>query len=22
MLAEGVEPCPYCGPDNLLGMPG
>ncbi|MFI5985155.1 DUF6233 domain-containing protein [Streptomyces sp. NPDC051555] len=22
MLAEGVEPCPYCGPDTLLGMPG
>ncbi|WP_331722647.1 DUF6233 domain-containing protein [Streptomyces sp. NBC_00122] len=19
-LAEGVEPCPYCSPENLLGM--
>ncbi|MEU6895904.1 DUF6233 domain-containing protein [Streptomyces sp. NPDC046557] len=22
MLADGVEPCPYCGPDTALGMPG
>ncbi|MFJ6722243.1 DUF6233 domain-containing protein [Streptomyces sp. NPDC091259] len=22
MLAEGVDPCPYCSPDTSLGMPG
>ncbi|OKK22919.1 hypothetical protein AMK16_01815 [Streptomyces sp. CB00455] len=22
MLAEGVEACPYCNPDNALGMTG
>ncbi|MFD3549185.1 DUF6233 domain-containing protein [Streptomyces sp. NPDC058655] len=22
MLAEGVEPCPYCNPENPLGMTG
>nr|WP_274535384.1 DUF6233 domain-containing protein [Streptomyces sp. CB00455] len=22
MLAEGVEPCPYCSPENALGMTG
>ncbi|MFI5987718.1 DUF6233 domain-containing protein [Streptomyces sp. NPDC051555] len=22
MLAEGTEACPYCGPDNLLGLVG
>ncbi|MGW6861399.1 DUF6233 domain-containing protein [Streptomyces xanthophaeus] len=22
MLAEGVEPCPFCSPENALGMTG
>ncbi|MFD3717021.1 DUF6233 domain-containing protein [Streptomyces sp. NPDC058674] len=22
MLAEGIEPCPYCSPDNMLGVTG
>lgn len=22
ILAEGVEPCPYCSPENALGMTG
>ncbi|THA47107.1 DUF6233 domain-containing protein [Streptomyces sp. A1136] len=22
MLADGVDPCPYCSPDASLGMPG
>ncbi|WP_435867613.1 hypothetical protein [Streptomyces xanthophaeus] len=22
MLAESVEPCPYCSPENALGMTG
>ncbi|MFJ6722679.1 DUF6233 domain-containing protein [Streptomyces sp. NPDC091259] len=22
LLAEGVEACPYCGPDTALGMSG
>ncbi|MFD9523382.1 DUF6233 domain-containing protein [Streptomyces sp. NPDC059979] len=22
MLAQGVEPCPYCNPEHALGMTG
>ncbi|WP_327310037.1 DUF6233 domain-containing protein (plasmid) [Streptomyces sp. NBC_01298] len=22
LIAEGVEPCPFCSPENSLGMPG
>ncbi|MFD3808968.1 DUF6233 domain-containing protein [Streptomyces sp. NPDC058611] len=22
MLAEGIEACPYCSPDNMLGVTG
>ncbi|MFD2120355.1 hypothetical protein ACFSNO_13165 [Streptomyces cirratus] len=22
MLADGVDPCPYCSPDASLGTPG
>ncbi|WP_405675997.1 DUF6233 domain-containing protein [Streptomyces xanthophaeus] len=22
MLAQGVEPCPFCSPENALGMTG